>query len=43
MQFYIEPVDSELTNIIDSLPIDLDNLELGGNFTEEMHGVHWIP
>ncbi len=29
-------MDSELPNIIDSLLIDLDNLQLGADFTEEM-------
>ncbi|XP_064403217.1 uncharacterized protein LOC135348800 isoform X2 [Halichondria panicea] len=35
-QFFIEALDSMLTNVIDSLLIDLDNLQLGANFTEEM-------
>ncbi|XP_064403231.1 uncharacterized protein LOC135348807 [Halichondria panicea] len=36
IQFFIEAVDSRLPNIIDSLLIDLDNLQLGADFTEEM-------
>ena len=36
MQFFIEAADSELSNIIDSLLINLDNLQLGAEFTEEM-------
>ncbi|XP_064403834.1 variant-specific surface protein VSP4A1-like [Halichondria panicea] len=36
IQFFIEAVDSMLPNIIDSLLIDLDNLQLGADFTEEM-------
>ena len=36
MQFFIEAVDSRLSNIIDSLLINLDNLQLGTDFTEEM-------
>ena len=36
MQFFIEAVDSGLPNIIDSLLINLDNLQLGADFTEEM-------
>ena len=36
MQFFIEAVDSRLHNIIDSLLINLDNLQLGADFTEEM-------
>ena len=36
MQFYIEAVNSTPPNIIDSLLINLDNLQLGENFTEEM-------
>ena len=36
LQFLIEPVDSERSNIIDSLLVNLDNLRLGGDFTEEM-------
>ena len=36
IQFYIEAVDSGLPNIIDSLLINLDNLQLGADFTEEM-------
>ncbi|XP_064403395.1 uncharacterized protein LOC135348930 [Halichondria panicea] len=36
IQFFIEAMDSGLPNIIDSLLIDLDNLQLGANFTEEM-------
>ncbi len=36
IQFYIEPVDSGLPNIIDSLLVNLDSLQLGGDFTEEM-------
>ena len=36
MQFFIEAVDSGLPNIIDSLLINLDNLQLGADFTEEI-------
>ncbi|XP_064403193.1 scavenger receptor class F member 1-like isoform X2 [Halichondria panicea] len=36
IQFFIEAVDSGLPNIIDSLLINLDNLQLGADFTEEM-------
>ncbi|XP_064403470.1 uncharacterized protein LOC135348970 isoform X2 [Halichondria panicea] len=36
IQFFIEALDSGLPNIIDSLLIDLDNLQLGADFTEEM-------
>ena len=36
MQFFIEAVDSGLPNIIDSLLINLNNLQLGADFTEEM-------
>ncbi len=36
LQFFIEALDSGLPNIIDSLLIDLDNLQLGADFTEEM-------
>ena len=36
MQFFIEAVDSGLPNIIDSLLVNLDNLQLGADFTEEM-------
>ena len=36
MQFFIEAVDSGLPNIIDSLLINLDNLQLGADFSEEM-------
>ncbi|XP_064403235.1 multiple epidermal growth factor-like domains protein 10 isoform X2 [Halichondria panicea] len=36
LQFFIEAIDSGLPNIIDSLLIDLDNLQLGADFTEEM-------
>ena len=36
MQFFIEAVDSRLHNIIDSLLINLDTLQLGADFTEEM-------
>ncbi|XP_064403224.1 uncharacterized protein LOC135348803 isoform X2 [Halichondria panicea] len=36
IQFFIEAMDSRLPNIIDSLLIDLDNLQLGADFTEEM-------
>ena len=36
MQFFIEAVDSGLPNIIDSLLINLDILQLGADFTEEM-------
>ena len=38
VQFYIEAVESSLPNIIDSLLINLDNLQLqlGADFTEEM-------
>ncbi|XP_064403188.1 uncharacterized protein LOC135348781 isoform X2 [Halichondria panicea] len=44
IQFFIEALDSALPNIIDSLLIDLDNLQLGADFTEEMMftGVHNI-
>ncbi|XP_064403195.1 uncharacterized protein LOC135348787 isoform X1 [Halichondria panicea] len=44
IQFFIEALDSGLPNIIDSLLIDLDNLQLGADFTEEMMftGVHNI-
>ncbi len=36
MQLYIEPVESMLPNIIDSIPINLRNLELGSDFTKEI-------
>ena len=36
LQFFIEAIDSGLPNVIDSLLIDLDNLQLGADFTEEM-------
>ena len=38
VQFFIEAVEkfSGLPNIIDSLLINLDNLQLGADFTEEM-------
>ena len=36
IQFFIEALDSGLPNIIDSLLVNLDNLQLGGDFTEEM-------
>ncbi|XP_064403173.1 uncharacterized protein LOC135348775 isoform X2 [Halichondria panicea] len=44
IQFFIEALDSGLPNIIDSLLIDLDNLQLGADFPEEMTftGVHNI-
>ena len=44
IQFFIEAIDSGLPNIIDSLLIDLDNLQLGADFTEEMtfNGFHNI-
>ncbi|XP_064403302.1 uncharacterized protein LOC135348866 isoform X2 [Halichondria panicea] len=35
-QFFIEAVDSRLPNIIDSLLVNLDNLQLGADFTKEM-------
>ncbi|XP_064403204.1 protein psiR-like isoform X3 [Halichondria panicea] len=36
IQFFIQAIESRLPNIIDSLLIDLDNLQLGADFTEEM-------
>ena len=36
IQFFIEPINNGLPNIIDSFLINLDNLQLGADFTEEM-------
>ncbi|XP_064403225.1 uncharacterized protein LOC135348804 isoform X1 [Halichondria panicea] len=36
IQFFIEAIDTGLPNVIDSLLINLDNLQLGADFTEEM-------
>ena len=35
IQFFIEAVETGLPNIIDSLLVDLDDLQLGADFTEE--------
>ena len=36
IQFFIEPTETALPNIIDSFLIDLDDLQLGADFTEEI-------